>query len=84
MTSYQIKIRQFTAKFPGKTPEELVKHLEYVRSEFKSNTDKTVRQRYEDYLDLLKRKGIDKTPSFTSYKYVVYYKEPFSPQHISG
>lgn len=77
--SYKVKLRQFCNKFPNHSQEMMLMHLKATQRIFKEDKKRTVRQKYDLYLQLLEEKNIDRkgNPSYTSWSYVVYCKEPF-------
>jgi len=75
MNSYEVKLKQFTNKFINPTEELLEKTREYFRDD---KQYATTRECYEAFLERLNRDTLLKSyspPSWTSWKYVVYYKE---------
>ena len=71
MNSYEVKIKQFTNKFPNRTREQLINNLNTVRKQFKA------KEKYQLFLSRVAPLNLPSPPSFTSWKYVVYYKFKF-------
>ena len=76
---YKVKLRQFCNKFPNHTQEMLLKHMQVTQRLFKEDKERTVKQKYDRYLQILEENKVDRksNPSYTSWSYVVYCKEPF-------
>ena len=87
MNSYEIKIKQFTNKFRNRTREQLINNLNTVRKQFKTDEGK-VKEKYQIFLKRIAPLNLPSPPSFTSWKYVVYYKHNFEDldylKHIGG
>lgn len=83
MNSYDVKLKQFTNKFPGRTREQMIKNMNIFRDNFKKENG-TVKEKYNNFLTLIKPLNLPSPPSFTSWKYTVYCKEEFKLEWMTA